>query len=253
MLRDHRGDTFWITLNRPAKRNALNAQVLAGIRQGWRDAHATPGVRAIVITGAGDKAFCAGGDLQPGAGFAFDPSRPTLDYADLLREVRASTLPSIARVNGACLAGGIGLLCMTDLAVAAETATFGLPEVKVGVFPMQVLALLQRLVPRRVLREWVLTGDRFDAARALEAGLLNQVVPPARLDTAIDALVQRLANGSPTAQRRGLYALGAMESMSADQALAFGEGQIALLAATEDAREGLAAFNEGRPPNWTGR
>ena len=253
VLHEQKGPAFWITINRADKRNALNAEVLAGVRTGWREAHTRAGVRVIVLTGAGGQAFCAGGDLQPGAGFAFDVSRPTLDYADLLREVRTATLPSIARVNGACLAGGIGLLCMTDLAVAADHARFGLPEVKVGVFPMQVLSLLQQLVPRRRLREWALTGDPISAAQAMEAGLLNEVVPAAALDAAVDRLVERLAAASPTAQRRGLYALRAIESMSAEEALAFGEGQIALLAATEDAREGLAAFNEKRKPNWTGR
>jgi len=250
VLRERRGDAYWITLNRPDKRNALDAAVLDGVRAGWREAHATPGVRCIVLTGAGDRAFCAGGDLQPGAGFAFDLSRPTLDYGDLLREVRAATLPSIARINGACMAGGVGLLCMADLAVAADHAVFGLPEVRVGLFPMQVLSLLQRLVPPRTVREWVLGGERFDAVTAQAAGLLNRVVPGAVLDEAVDELVARLAAGSPVAMRRGLYALRAIESMSVDEALAFGEGQIALAAATDDAREGMAAFAERRKPKW---
>ncbi len=248
-----RGRAYWITIDRANKRNALNAAALDGLRTGWRAAHAHPEARVIVLTGSGEQAFCAGGDLQPGQGFAFDPAQPTLDYAELLREVQRSRLPSISRVNGACLAGGMGLLCMTDLAVAAEHARFGLPEVRVGVFPMQVLSLLQRMVAKRRVREWALTGAAFDAAEALAAGLLNAVVAPADLDAAVERLVARLAEASPTAQRRGLYALQAIEAMGFEQALAFSEGQIALLAATEDAREGLAAFNEKREPTWTGR
>lgn len=253
VLHQRDGAVFRITLNRPDKRNALNAEVLAGIREGWRAAHADPQVRVIVLTGAGDKAFCAGADLQPGKGFAFDLARPNLDYADLLRETQAATLPSIARVNGTCMAGGFGLLCMTDLAVAADHVLFGLPEVKVGVFPMQVLSLLQRVVPRRKVREWSLTGEPFAAAEALQSGLVNYVVPADELDAKVDWLVQRLADKSPTAIRRGKYAMQAIESMGFEQAIAYTEGQIAVLAMTEDAREGMAAFNDKRKPNWPGR
>ena len=253
VLHAREGAVFRITLNRPDKRNALNAEVLAGIRAGWRAAHADPEVRVIVLTGAGDKAFCAGADLQPGKGFAFDLSRPNLDYADLLRETQAGTLPSIARVNGTCMAGGMGLLCMTDLAVAADHVQFGLPEVKVGVFPMQVLSLLQRIVPRRQVREWSLTGEPFGAAEALDAGLVNYAVPAAELDSKVEWLAARLADKSPTAIRRGKYAMQAIESMGFEQAIAYTESQIAVLAMTEDAREGLAAFNEKRKPRWPGR
>ena len=253
VLHTREGAQFRITINRPDKRNALNAEVLAGIRDGWRAAHAHPEVRVIVLSGAGDKAFCAGADLQPGKGFAFDLSRPNLDYADLLRETHASTLPSIARINGTCMAGGMGLLCMTDMAVAADGVVFGLPEVKVGVFPMQVLSLLQRIAPRRKVREWSLTGEPFGAAEALEHGLINYAVPAAELDAKVGWLAGRLADKSPTAIRRGKYAIAAIEGMSFEQALAYTEGQIAVLAMTEDAREGMAAFNQKRKPVWPNR
>ena len=253
VLHDKRGHAFWITINRPDKRNAINAEVIAGIRDGYRAAHADPKMRAIVLTAAGEKAFCAGGDLQPGKGFAFDLSKPNIDYADLIREAQNGTLPTIARINGVCMAGGMGLLCMTDLAVAADHALFGLPEVKVGVFPMQVLSLLQNLAPRRKVREWALSGEPFGVAEALEAGLLSHVVPAAELDAKVDWLLARIVDKSPTAIRRGKYAMRAIESMSFDQAIAYTESQIALLAMTEDAREGLASFNEKRKPVWTGR
>jgi methylglutaconyl-CoA hydratase len=253
VLHERRDSVCWITINRPDKRNAINADVIAGIRDGWRAAHADPAVRAIVLTGAGDKAFCAGADLQPGRGFVFDFSQPSVAYADLLREVQAGTLPSIARVNGSCMAGGMGLLAMCDLAVAADPVQFGLPEVKVGVFPMQVLSLLQDICPRRQVREWCLSGEAFGCAEALAAGLINHAVPAAELDAKVNWLLGRIVDKSPTAIRRGKYALRAIESMSFEQAIAYTESQIALLAMTEDAREGLAAFNERRKPVWTGR
>jgi len=253
VLHDKRGHAFWITINRPDKRNAINAEVIAGIRDGYRAAHAHPEMRAIVLTAAGEKAFCAGGDLQPGKGFTFDLSKPNIDYADLIREAQNATLPAIARINGICMAGGMGLLCMTDLAVAADHVQFGLPEVKVGVFPMQVMSLLQNLAPRRKVREWALSGDPFGAAEALQAGLLSHVAPAAELDAKVDWLLARIVDKSPTAIRRGKYAMRAIESMSFDQAIAYTESQIALLAMTEDAKEGLASFNEKRKPVWTGR
>jgi methylglutaconyl-CoA hydratase len=248
-----RDQALWITINRPERRNAINGAVIAGIARGYAEAHDDPAIRVIVLTGAGDKAFCAGADLDPAKAFAQDPARPSSDYADLLRLAQNATKPAIARVNGACMAGGMGLLCMTDLAVAADTAVFGLPEVKVGVFPMQVLSLLQRTVPRRLVNEWCLTGEPFDAAEAKAAGLVNHVAPPGQLDEKLGWLIARLVDKSPTAIRRGKYAMRAMAAMSFDEAIAYTEAQIALTAATEDAREGIAAFAEKRRPVWTGR
>src|SRR5690348_17808512 len=160
VVTEKRGQAFWITINRPEKRNALNGEVIAGITQGYRDAHDDKDVRVIVLTGAGDKAFCAGADLQnAGAAFSRDLSVPNVDYADLLRQAQNATKPAIARVGGVCMAGGMGLLCMTDMAVAADHAIFGLPEVKIGLFPMQVLSLLQAVVAPRLISEWSLTGE----------------------------------------------------------------------------------------------
>jgi methylglutaconyl-CoA hydratase len=253
VLLEKREQAFWITINRPEKRNAINGDVVAGIARGYRAAHDDKEVRVIVLTGAGDKAFCAGADLQnSGAAFSMDFAKPNVDYADLLRLSQNATKPAIARVGGVCMAGGMGLLCMTDMAVAAENVVFGLPEVKVGVFPMQVLSLLQSIAPRRLVNEWALTGEPFDAATAQAAGLLNHVVPAAELDAKIDWLIGRIADKSPTAIRRGKYAMRAIGAMSFDESIAYLESQIAILAMTEDAKEGLRAFAEKRKPVWTG-
>src|SRR5450432_1742142 len=231
VILEKRAQAFWITINRPEKRNAINGDVVAGIANGYRQAHDDPDVRVIVLTGTGDKAFCAGADLQnSGAAFSMDFSRPNVDYADLLRLSQNATKPAIARVGGVCMAGGMGLLCMTDMAVAAEHVIFGLPEVKVGVLPMQVLSLLQSIAPPRLVNEWALTGEPFDAKQALAAGLLNHVVPSSELD-----------------------AMLAIASMSFDESIAYTESQIAILAMTEDAKEGLKAFSEKRKPSWPGK
>ena len=254
VILEKRGQAYWITINRPDKRNALNGDVIAGIARGYREAHEDREVRVIVLTGAGNKAFCAGADLQnSGAAFARDFSIPNVDYADLLRQSQNATKPAIARVGGVCMAGGMGLLCMTDMAIAAEEAIFGLPEVKVGVFPMQVLSLLQSIAPPRLVAEWALTGEPFDARTALAAGLLNYVVPAAELDAKVDWLIGRIVDKSPTAIRRGKYAMRAISSMSFDERIAYTESQIALLAMTEYAKEGMRAFAEKRKPVWKGR
>jgi enoyl-CoA hydratase/carnithine racemase len=248
---ERKGSALWVWIDREARRNAINPQVIEGIAQAVRDALNDSSIRAIVLTGAGDKAFCAGADLGGGSGtFAAAPDEPTTDFGRLARLVRQLGIPVIARVNGACVAGGFGLLGLCDLAIAADHARFGLPEVKVGVFPMQVLVTLRRTMHARHINELCMTGELIGAARAAEMGVVNQVVPLAELDAAVDALLGKLTAASPAAVRRGKQAIMAMEQMSFDQALPFAEAQIALASRSADAAEGLAAFNEKRKPRW---
>ena len=246
-----RGPVLWLTIDRQARRNAMSHAVLAGMAAAIDAAQSRRDLRAIVITGAGDKAFCAGADLQSAQAFTTDYSEPHGHLTRLLRRAHASNVPLVARVNGACMAGGMGLLAMCDLAVAASHAVFGLPEVKVGVFPAQVLTALQHLVPRRQLAELCLTGEPLTAAQALAVGLVNYVDDD--VDGRLDWLLQRMLDKSPAAIRRGLYTLKAIESMPFEEAAAFTESQIALFTLTEDAREGQAAFQQKRKPEWKGR
>lgn len=252
---EKRGRALVLTIDREVKRNALSAAVVEGIGAGLKAALADSDVAAIVITGAGEKAFCAGADLDPkSAPFQMDASQSRLAYADLLRAMIACDKPIVARINGACMAGGMGLLGAADLAISTEGAKFGLPEVGIGVFPMMVAAILQnRLhIPARDLAALCLTGDSIDAARAKELGLVNTVVQGTDLDSAVDTLVEKLATRSPTALRLGKRAMTAMLGMGWDEALAYAETQIRLVALTEDAKEGVRAFGEKRTPKWTG-
>ena len=250
LLTELRGPVLHLHINRPERRNAMNPAVLQGLREGIERGSADPEIRAVVISGVGDQAFCAGADLASGKSFQFDYSKPYQGMAELLRVARHATVPLIARVNGACMAGGMGLMAMCDMAVASEKVIFGLPEVKVGVFPAQVLAVLQNLVPRRVLNEMCLCGEPISAQEALAVGLINHVA--ADVDAKLDWLLARLLNKSPAAVRRGLYTLKAVEAMPFEQAMAFTESQIGLFALTNDAKEGQLAFREKRAPNWTG-
>lgn len=247
---ERRGAALWIWIDREARRNAMNGHVLAGIEAAVRNLDAD--VRSVVLTGAGRRAFCAGADLSVGTGtFMRNLDEPTTDFGRLARVMRGLGVPSIARINGDCLAGGMGLAAMCDLAVAADHARFGLPEVKVGVFPMQVLVFLRGLIGARHINELCLTADFLDAARAREIGLVNYVVPFDDLDARVEALAARLAEMSPAALRRGKFAIAAMEQMAFPEAIAFAETLISVTAMTADATEGLAAFNEKRAPDWT--
>jgi enoyl-CoA hydratase/carnithine racemase len=254
VLIEKRGMVQWITINREARRNAMNDVVTDAIAAGLVEASADPEVRAVVLTGVGDKAFCAGADLSAGSGsFKYDYSKVGLSFVKLMRQARDLTLPLIARVNGHAMAGGLGLMGMCDMAISVDTARFGMPEVKVGVFPMQIMAVLQRLIPSRKLYEMALTGEPISAAEALELGLLNYVVPAVELDTKLEWLLSRLLDKSPTAIRRGKYAMRVTEQLNFDQSAVFMEAQIGTLALTEDAAEGRAAFIEKRAPVWPGR
>lgn len=246
-----RGPVLWLTITREARRNAMSHGVLSSMARAITAAQQDRSLRAILITGAGEKAFCAGADLQTSNTFASDFSQPHGHLAQVLRAAQASVLPLIARVNGACMAGGMGLLSMCDMAVAASHAVFGLPEVKVGVFPAQVLSVMQHLIPRRVLAEMCLTGEPITSAQALEYSLVNYVADD--VDAQLDWLLSRLLDKSPAAVRRGRYTLKAIEAMAFEESMAFTESQIALFSMTEDAREGQQAFQEKRKPVWPGR
>jgi enoyl-CoA hydratase/carnithine racemase len=247
---------FTITINRPERRNALNEAVAAGIREALDRAQNDPAVRAVVLTGSGEKAFCAGGDLQPnseGTPFAIEAHDPRHYVPRLFRHMEACRLPLIARVNGHALAGGFGIVCGCDLVVAKDDALIGVTEVKVGLFPMMILPFLLRVTPARTLMEMCLTGEPITAMEAEKQQLVNYAVPAAELDAKMNWLLDRITTKSPTGIRLGKQALAKIREMSFDAAMEYAPFMLANMARTEDAREGLAAFAEKRRPEWTGR
>ena len=251
LLHEMRGPVLWLIMNRPERRNAISAGMLAGLTEALTRANADRSVRAVVLTGAGDKAFCAGADLATGQSFKFDYAEPTQGIANLFRLTRTLNVPLVARVNGACMAGGMGLMAMCDMAVAAPHAQFGLPEVKVGLFPAQVLSVLTGLIGQRALTELCVTGEPITAHEALQLGLINRVSED--LDSGVQALLDRFLDKSPAAIRRGLYLMKRIGAMSFEESMAFTESQIGLFALTDDAAEGQAAFREKRTAQWSGR
>jgi enoyl-CoA hydratase/carnithine racemase len=256
VIQTRAGSVLTLAINRPDRRNALNESVAEALIAGLDAAEADRAVRAVVLTGVGTDAFCAGGDMKPaadGAPFAIDPADPRHYVVALLKRMDACRLPLIARVNGHALAGGFGLVCACDLAVAREDALLGVPEVRVGLFPMMILPYLLRVLSWRALMELCLTGEPITAAEAARREIVNQAVPAAELDAALAALVGRIIDKSPSGVRLGKQALAKIREMGADSALEYAQFMLANMARTEDAREGFAAFNERRKPAFTGR
>jgi len=248
---EQRGASRWLILDRPAARNALSADLMSALRGALAAADAEARVRAICITGSGEQAFCSGMDLAL-AGTGVGPEQGARDYAALLLDVARIGKPVVAAVNGAAMGGGMGLLAACDLAVAAEDARFGTPEVEVGLFPYMALAPLSRCVGRRAALELALTGRRIDAAEAQAIGLLNRVVPRAALQGSASELLEQLAQKSPTALRLGRRAFYATQDLPYEAQLEALCAQFSLNAVSADAAEGIAAFLEKRKPDFKG-
>lgn len=241
-----------ITLDRPERRNALSWALVGELRRAFAQAKADPGVRVCVLTGAGDRAFCAGADLGDMGGGAGDLAQHEArgELAELFRELYALGKPTIARVRGFALAGGFGLALACDLVVAADDAVFGVPEVDVGLWPHLVTVPLIRSMPPKVALELMLTGRRVDAAEAEQIGFVNRVVAADALDAAVGELAGSLAAKSPTAVKVGRDAFYSVWDQDVDASLRLLHPLLTITASTADAAEGIAAFQEKRPPRW---
>jgi len=243
-----------ITINRPDRRNALNSTVLHGIEDGLAKAKSDPQVRVVVLTGAGDKAFCAGADLvttipdAEGDAVASHYERGRL--ADIFMSMAKLGKPVVSRVNGHALAGGFGLAAAADFVVAVEGATFGTPEIDVGLWPMMITVVLRRAMPPKKILQLMMTGKRVTAEEAEALGVVDRVVPKDELDAAVDELVTLLRAKSPAAMRMGRDAFYASMWLHDAAALELLQAELSVLVRSEDAREGIAAFLEKRQPRW---
>jgi enoyl-CoA hydratase len=243
-----------ITINRPDRRNAINPEVTRGIADALASAEDAPDVRVAVLTGAGDRAFCAGGDL---GGMTADGKvaqhSQRAEVGDLFAQMRSSRLPIVARVNGHALAGGFGLMLACDLVIAASDAEMGTPEINLGLWPFMISAVIQRDVPRKVALELMLTGRRMNADEAARWGFVNRVVDRDGLDDAVREITEVLASKSPLIAALGKRSFYRAEDMGFEASLDYLAGMLTVCLESEDTVEGVTAFMEKRAPEWKGR
>jgi enoyl-CoA hydratase len=244
-----------IALDQPDTRNALSDELLSDLLAAFAAARADGGVRCVVLASTHATTFSAGGNL---GGFAADvplvhKHLATARFPELFALIGELGKPTVCSVNGHCLAGALGLALACDLVVAAEEATFGTPEINVGLFPFMILALIGRNIGRKKMSELLLLGERIDAREAERLGLVNRVVPRAELGAAVADWAGRLAAKSPVMMRLGKDALWRQQDMALEDAWDFLRAQLTIAFSTEDIQEGVRAFFEKREPVWTGR
>ncbi|MGV3550650.1 enoyl-CoA hydratase-related protein [Rhizobium sp.] len=249
VLIERRGPALWLILNRPDRHNALNVAMTEALVAALGRASTDPSIRAVVLTGAGERSFCSGADLKEGARM-FMSDGGANPVANVLRALQDCARPVIARINGTALAGGFGLAAGCDLAYAADHARFGLPEVRVGVFPMMIATRLLHQVPERRMRELALLGETIGAQEAVGWNIVNSAVPAAKLDAVIEDAVVKLTLAAPSALAAGKAALYDIADLDRKAALAYAERAIARLGESAEAAEGRAAFAEKRRPAW---
>ena len=244
-----------ISLDQPDTRNALSNELLTELIASFELARVDDGVRCVVLTSTHDRVFSSGGSLDQ---FAADVPLVHKHFGveripTLFQTILQLGKPTICAANGHVLAGALGLALAFDLIVAQESATFGTPEINVGVFPFMIMALIYRNVPRKKANELLLLGERMSAEEAREAGIVNRVVPDAEFDAAVDEWAVKLASKSPVLMKLGKDAMYRQLDMPLDEALDYLRSQLSIAFTTEDIQEGVQAFFEKREPNWTGR
>lgn len=251
---ERQGRVGRVWLDRPDVRNAFNAVMIGELRQALRGIAADVEVRVVVLSGRG-RAFCAGADLawmRDVLRFSREENlRESLDLAECLHDLYALPKPTIARVNGPAIGGGTGFVSACDIAVASTAALFGLSEVKIGVIPAAISPYVLRRIGESRARQYFLTGERFDALRAREIGLVNEAVEPPELDARVEAIVSSLLSSGPEALAKAKELLASVPGMSFEEAKRYTAEMIAGLRASAEAQEGMAAFLEKRRPRWS--
>jgi methylglutaconyl-CoA hydratase len=246
-----------LTLNRPDVHNAFDDRLIARLTHCLRELEANPQVRVVVLAAQG-KSFSAGADLNWMKRMAryseAENLRDAVALADLMHTLSALKKPTVARVQGAAYGGGVGLVACCDIAVGTPAAGFSLSEVRLGLIPAVISPHVIAAIGERQARRYFLTAERFDAAEALRIGLLHIVVEEARLDAAVQGIVEQLLNGGPRAQAASKDLIAAVVNRPVDRALVEDTAErIARIRVTPEGREGIAAFLEKRAPSWSAK
>jgi methylglutaconyl-CoA hydratase len=252
---EREGKVARLWLNRPDVHNAFNSLMIKELRDSLRDAAADESLRVVVLSGKG-KSFCAGADLvwmREVIRYSYEQNlQESFEIAEFHHELYSLPKPTIARVNGAAIGGGTGFLSACDIVIASSEAKFGLSEVKIGLVPAAISPYVVRRIGESKARQYFLTGERFDARRGLEIGLVNIVAEPGKLDEKVDETVNLLLSSGPEALARCKELLQRVPGMSFEETKRFTAEMIAALRTSAEGQEGMAAFLEKRKPRWTG-
>lgn len=253
VIQELHGAVARLTIHRPEARNALDLDTMLALEGALGRLAALPELRVLVVTGGGDRAFCAGADLGALAAFPEARAEAARRFGELVLRLHSFPRPVVARLNGHCVAGGMALLLASDFAVARSGIHLALPEAQVGMWPMVVGALLRRAVGDRLALDLALTGRRVEAEEARQLGILQRVVESEALDAEVERVVELLLRASPSALRLGRRAWRSAADLPIDAAVPHLAEALAELMHTDDATEGFMAFLERRPPTWKDR
>ena len=262
---ENRDGALWVTFNRPELFNSLSPESLCGMMDMWQQAEKDDTVKLVVLTGAGDRAFCAGADLKLTIPLLSGARAPETEHdhrlistpdwlGQLMQRNRSFTKPVIAAINGTAMAGGCELALASDIRVVSSNATFALSEAKLGIIPAGgSMVRLPRQIPWCHAMEFMLTGDAISADQARDIGLVNRVVAPEELYPEVEKLIDRLKNNAPLSLQAIKRAAILTSGLELDEAFAMEDREANAIVLTEDAREGPRAFAEKRQPRFQGR
>jgi len=244
----------YIIINREQQKNSISMKAVDFFLEYLDKAKNDDQVKVVCVTASGEKIFCSGADLAGGLSSGSDKNTKAFqNYARLLTKISQFPKPTVAKVNGHCMAGGTGFMLACDIVLARDNVKFGTPEVNVGLFPMMIGALIFRNVLRKKAMEMILLGEKLSADQAYEMGLVTRIYPPENFEEEVEKILKSLSLKSPIGMKIGKQAFNAIDTMPLEEAVNFLSEKLADVASTDDAVEGITAFIEKRAPKFTGK
>ena len=254
LLYEVKNNVAYITINRETNKNSISSDAVTLFLESLETAEADNEVRVVCVSGAGDKVFCSGADLGGGIGKGTGKKNQAFkNYAALITRLAKFSKPTLAKINGHCMAGGTGFMLACDIVIAKEGAKFGTPEVNVGLFPMMIGALIFRNVLRKKAMEMILLGEKLTAKQALEMGMITRAVPEDQFESEVENVLKMITSKSPIGLKIGKEAFRDIETLDLEEAVNFLSEKLIEVASTEDAVEGITAFLEKRTPKFKGK